>query len=212
MQTENWAEKMDAVLKSPITGFFAMLIFEAIAASGKLSMTLTNVSLIIAFLVGCYGIYRAVLKVYYKIIFYLLLVGVVFFVAWWTTPSSEIQIIHPNRVLQLDSKINFLIPPFTICKNDSWENLGIRISVLSVKNKYYYKTLTERIRALIGKKSGIETKPVVSGTISMINGNEIKKFSSAEVGSYMVYNNFSIRVASIFIDSECVKFKLANKQ
>jgi hypothetical protein len=139
----------------------------------------------------------------------ILLIGYGYYV--W--PSSEVEKTSPSTGVRLilQSPMSAITNTFKICKNNSWENFGIRFSIVDIKNKHYYKNFTERIMAFVGKDHS-DIKPVIYGTISTIKGDKLKKFSSVEAHTCMYLDNLSIKVISISIDSECAEFIVAQNK
>lgn len=83
-----WTDKVHAVLNNPVTAICVALGLAALAASGKISMNISNLLLIAAFLVGCFGIHRAGYGVHFTIIFCLLLGIALTLTSWWLKPSK----------------------------------------------------------------------------------------------------------------------------
>jgi hypothetical protein len=127
-------------------------------------------------------------------------------------PSSEVTKTFSSKPLRTEGgslKVSTFSNPFSVCINHPVENSGIKISVLKVKNEDD-ETIIERVIALFGKHPP-KTKQVIYGTISAIDGSELKKFSSVEVGTCMTYHeHYSVRVTGISIDSQCAKLTVAN--
>ena len=105
------ADKISMLLQSPITWGVVALGFAAIAISGRFSVTLSNIILVIAFFVGCFGIYRSGLNVYFLIIFCLLLAAMLVFVSWWINPNLHKE--QSTQEIPSFIKSSLVYDPFT---------------------------------------------------------------------------------------------------
>lgn len=76
------------ILIHPIFALFVAFIFAALAASGRLNMNLSNILLFIAFLIGCFGVYRLEVALHFGIILCLSLAILLVFISWWIQPSG----------------------------------------------------------------------------------------------------------------------------
>jgi len=82
-------DKLQMFFSHSITWGVITFVLAAIAFSGKLSLTLSNVLLVIAGIVGCVGIFRIEINFHSGIIFCLLLAIFLTAVSWWITPNSD---------------------------------------------------------------------------------------------------------------------------
>jgi len=90
-----WTEKIHNFLYSPITWGVVSLILAAIALSGRFSVNISYILLLIAFLVGCFGIFRIGKRIVLRIIWCLLLGIGLALIAYWIKPNP--QIIQPVK-------------------------------------------------------------------------------------------------------------------
>jgi hypothetical protein len=88
-------EKIHKFLLSPITWGVVGLIIAAIAFSGMVSMNISYILLFLAFLVGCFGIFRIGKRIVIRIIWCLLLGIGLALIAYWIKPN--LQIIQPVK-------------------------------------------------------------------------------------------------------------------
>lgn len=107
------SDKVQIFLSSPITGLIIVLILAALAASGRFSVSVSNILLICAFLIGCFGIFRSGYGVHLSIIFSLLLGIGLTCISWWIQrlPQEPRQIVQSDLLLPGDEKTpNLHIP------------------------------------------------------------------------------------------------------
>ena len=74
---------------APSLGVSSALCSLLLRLAGKLSVSLSNVLLIVAFGVGCFGIYRSHLGIHSTIIFCFLLGVVLTSISWWIQPTAN---------------------------------------------------------------------------------------------------------------------------
>jgi hypothetical protein len=134
-------------------------------------------------------------------------------VGYFSWPSSEVEKISPFEMhLKLGTPIIGVSTdnPLKICKEDSKEFSGLKISVLNVKTEH--ETIIERILAIVSKNpfKG-EPRRVVYGTLigTFKKDSKLKKMSSIEAGTCMTYDAYSIWVTSISPDSDCAEFTVS---
>jgi hypothetical protein len=84
-----WADKIHSFLYNPITGIVVAILLAVLAASGRFNMNLSNFLLVIAFLVGCFGILHSGYALHPKIIFCLLFGIVLTLLSWWIYPKHS---------------------------------------------------------------------------------------------------------------------------
>lgn len=86
-----WTDKIYLFLINPITGVIVALVLAAVAISGRFSVTASNVILVLALLVGCFGIFQSGWIVHLNIICCLILGIALTLISWWIQPSSPQQ-------------------------------------------------------------------------------------------------------------------------
>jgi hypothetical protein len=84
-----WADKVHEVLCSPITALVFTIILAALAASGRLGMSLSNFLLVITFIIGSFGIYRVGYGLHLTIIYCLVLAITLATLSWWLEPENS---------------------------------------------------------------------------------------------------------------------------
>lgn len=94
------SDKAFAVISHPVTAFVAALVLSAIAASGRISMGLANLLLLVAFLVVCFGITRTRLRWSFVILLWVVLACVFAPVVWWVNSPAPNPSAAPTEPTQ----------------------------------------------------------------------------------------------------------------
>ncbi len=123
MQTKKYkilVDRLITLLKSSITQLIITLILAAIAISGKLSVNLSYILLIIVFLVGCFRIFQTEVVIHVRIIFSFLLGILLFIFSLWITPirpddKAEQSIQQPSTYIIADCTFDII---FQISEQD----------------------------------------------------------------------------------------------
>lgn len=109
-----WHGKAHIILNSPITWGVVTLVFSSIAFSGRLSVTLSNILLFLAFLIGCFGISRVGLGIHLSVILCLLFGIGLTLVSWWIDPGLQKKQPKTEKVSELKTnKIDSMITKST---------------------------------------------------------------------------------------------------
>ena len=117
-----WADKVHGFLLNPLAGLLLALVLAAFAASGRISINLSNILLILAFLLGCFEIFRLEQEIHLRIILCLLSGIVLTSISWWIQPKQ------PKFLIVIESA-NIAIPPkpqnaTSLALNASIDNSG----------------------------------------------------------------------------------------
>ncbi|MGD0571703.1 MAG: hypothetical protein ABSB11_01630 [Sedimentisphaerales bacterium] len=92
-------------INSPITALFATFILTAIASSGKVSMNYSNFLLIIAGLIGFFGIYRSLYGILLKFTACLFLVIMLVTISWWIKPDKAVKPLTPENPIAKEAEV-----------------------------------------------------------------------------------------------------------
>ncbi len=103
-----WGEKIYALISNPILWGFIALVLAAIAMSGKLSVAFSNLLIVVAFALGCFGIYRLGQGLHFTIILCLVLGGLLTLVSWWIAPTQKITSLPAATEVQEPEKLKTL--------------------------------------------------------------------------------------------------------
>lgn len=113
-------DRLITLLKSSITQLIITLIFAAIAISGKLSVNFSCILLVIAFLVGCFGIFQTEVPTHLRIIYSFILAILLFIFSLWITSirpdnKAEQSIKQPSTYIIADCTFDII---FQISEQD----------------------------------------------------------------------------------------------
>jgi len=133
-----WADKIHIILNGPITWGVITLILAALAGSGRFGVNLSNILLIFAFLVGCFGIFRSTYGIHISIILSLSLGIILTLISWWIYPNlptkQSIDVFKCNFIVTV--KFNypgplFIVYPSALGNTMSFPNLALYVEVVN---------------------------------------------------------------------------------
>ncbi|MEW6616685.1 MAG: hypothetical protein AB1401_14620 [Thermodesulfobacteriota bacterium] len=101
-----WTDKIHFFFNSPITWGIIALILAAVTFSGRLSVNFSNVLLILAFLLGCFGISRIEQGMHLSIIMCLFLGIILTSISWWIKPNLQTRQSAEKAAIQQQQQVS----------------------------------------------------------------------------------------------------------
>jgi hypothetical protein len=166
-----WSDKVYDILDGPITRLFMQLLLAAFAASGRLSMSLSNFLLAAAFFVGCFGIYRSGKGIRSSIIPCLLLGIILTSISWWIQPNSPRpkQSTDAGKVVQQLEQSADHKPKLPITTVELAQNLREQIQFLQRSSAYFDQGVESEAKRISSSLhilfSGIKDGPSLLGQL-----------------------------------------------